>query len=106
MTWGNQYATASLVSAYTVLQPVTASVLTAIILLSKSYNDCADVDDDAKCLTMPGVGDLGAIGVFLGLYLVISSEPAPPKNVPEHEPTVDNANPLLADDADPAPINA
>lgn len=102
MTWGNVHASASLVSAYTVLQPVTSSLLTALILASGAYRNCARADDDDACLSMPGVGDLGAIGVVIGLYLVITSEVAPPKSAP---PAADQANPLLdgSDDDDRAP---
>ena len=106
MTWGNMHASASLVSAYTVLQPVTSSLLTALILASGAYGNCARQDDDDACLSMPGVGDLGAIGVVIGLYLVITSEVAPPKSAPP--PAADHANPLLggSDDDDRAPENA
>lgn len=34
-----------------------------------------DSDDDAVCLQPPGWGDLGALGVFAGLYLIIKTEP-------------------------------
>ena len=83
MTWGNVYASASMVSAYTVLQPVTSSVLTAGIVLSGAYPNCAERDDDDACLSLPGVGDLGAVGVILGLYFVITSEAAPNKPLPD-----------------------
>ena len=112
MTWANKFASASLVSAYSVLQPVTSAALTAAVLLLDLYHSCDDEDHkEGHCLEMPGTGDLGeiyihrkplfrsvtrlffsfsfferkplslsfsppgAIGVFLGLYLIITTEP-------------------------------
>lgn len=100
MTWGNKYASASLVSAYTVLQPVTSSALTALILAANAYRNCAARDDDDHCLDYPGVGDLGAVGVFVGLYFVVTSEPAlgaGGASDSDGEDAAARGNPLLAD---------
>ncbi|KAJ1455642.1 hypothetical protein M885DRAFT_463954 [Pelagophyceae sp. CCMP2097] len=94
MTWANKFVSASLVSAYSVLQPVTSASLTATILLCNAYRNCADQDDDVRhCLSMPGYADLGSLGVFVGLYFVVTSE------APHDEAVALTAavNPLLAD---------
>ena len=77
MTWGNKYASASLVSGYSALQPVTAAALTALFVAAHVVPSCAAQgdDDDGACLTPAGVQDLGALGVFAGLYLIVTSEP-------------------------------
>ena len=77
MTWGNKHASASLVSGYAVLQPVTSAALTELVVLAGLYANCDDNDDD-DCLAPVGAADLWALGIFLGLYFVITSEPPPP----------------------------
>eukprot|EP01061_Rhynchopus_euleeides_P005773 TRINITY_DN14942_c0_g2_i1.p1 TRINITY_DN14942_c0_g2~~TRINITY_DN14942_c0_g2_i1.p1 ORF type:complete len:429 (+),score=126.14 TRINITY_DN14942_c0_g2_i1:138-1289(+) len=67
MTWANAYAKASVVSAYTVLQPVTSALLSVLIIASKGHHWA--VDD--KGFEEPGLNDLGAIGVVIGLVLVV-----------------------------------
>lgn len=54
MTWANQYADASIVSAYSTLQPLTAGVLQWIFLDK-----------------VPVSKDLGAIGIILGMLCVV-----------------------------------
>jgi len=60
MTWGNKYADASLTSAYTALQPLTAAILSFILIA------CG-----VTGLDEPGLNDLGALGIVAGLALVI-----------------------------------
>eukprot|EP00468_Gymnochlora_sp_CCMP2014_P013143 CAMPEP_0167756120 /NCGR_PEP_ID=MMETSP0110_2-20121227/9205_1 /TAXON_ID=629695 /ORGANISM="Gymnochlora sp., Strain CCMP2014" /LENGTH=247 /DNA_ID=CAMNT_0007642187 /DNA_START=481 /DNA_END=1224 /DNA_ORIENTATION=- len=61
MTWGNRYADASLVLAYTPLQPATSAVL-SFILIQAGFTGK---------LTEPGINILGVIGIFIGLAFVI-----------------------------------
>jgi len=63
ITWANQHADASLVSAYTVLQPVTAAVAACIVI--------ATTEPPHYDLHGAGIADLGAIGIFIGLSMVI-----------------------------------
>jgi hypothetical protein len=82
LTWANKFATGTLVMGYTVLQPVTALLLTVILILTKAYPDCSDVEDDDKvCLGGVGYGDFGAIGVFIGLYFIVNTEPREDNNI-------------------------
>eukprot|EP00743_Colponemidia_sp_Colp-15_P004165 GILK01004494.1.p1 GENE.GILK01004494.1~~GILK01004494.1.p1 ORF type:complete len:361 (+),score=37.47 GILK01004494.1:30-1085(+) len=53
LMWANQFVPGSVASAYTTLQPLAAAVLSAIIF---SHT--------------PSVGDLGGIGILLGLFCV------------------------------------
>ena len=83
LTWANKYASSTLVMAYSVLQPVTAAILTALILALGAYSNCKYLDDDTDnddddraCLEPPGWADLGALGVFAGLYLIVTTEPS------------------------------
>mmetsp|Transcript_29111 Transcript_29111/g.37565 ORF Transcript_29111/g.37565 Transcript_29111/m.37565 type:complete len:504 (-) Transcript_29111:152-1663(-) len=77
LTWANKYATGTLVMGYSVLQPITALCLTMILIYTKTYLDCNNVkdDDDEVCLGGIGWGDFGAFGVFIGLYIIIKTEP-------------------------------
>ena len=64
-------------SRYAVLQPVTSAALTELVVLARLYASCDDNDDD-DCLAPVGAADLWALGIFLGLYFVVTSEPPPP----------------------------
>jgi drug/metabolite transporter (DMT)-like permease len=89
MTWANQYATGTLVMGFTVLQPVTAALLTLVLLGLGSVPSCSALDhpeatDEAgeiqdgrsACLDPPGWSSIcGMVGVFAGLFLVIATEP-------------------------------
>lgn len=78
MTWANQYATGTLVMGFTVLQPVTAALLTLLLLGVGAYSSCAE-KNGGPCLDPPGWGSAcGIMGVFAGLYLVITTEPKRP----------------------------
>jgi len=80
INWANQYATGTLVMSYTVLQPVSAVVLTVILLALKAVRDCTDtaaaVNASGICLTPPNMGTLfGMVGVGIGLSFIILTEP-------------------------------
>jgi hypothetical protein len=69
---------------YTVLQPVTAALLTSLLIGTGLYPSCSTIgannSDQAgtavPCLEPPGWGTiLGMFGVFSGLALVIFTEP-------------------------------
>ena len=82
LTWANQYATGTLVMGYTVLQPVTAALFTMVLLGLAVLPNCNNIVLDAtnntadRCLFPPGIGSVcGMVGVFVGLYLVIVTEP-------------------------------
>jgi len=79
ITWANQYATGTLVMAYTVLQPVTASVLSFLLVsMFGVYPRCHEEQEQMEvmpCLDPPGWGTLvGIAGVFTGLFVVIGTE--------------------------------
>jgi len=61
MTWATQHAPPSAVLGYTALQPLTSSVL---VLIITSLTDKYD-------LTKPGYNMVGAVGILIGLYLLI-----------------------------------
>jgi hypothetical protein len=78
LTWANQYATGTLVMGYSVLQPVTAAILTALLLSMRIYPSCNTLTSskNVPCLESPGIAALfGMVGVLSGLALVIVSEP-------------------------------
>lgn len=77
ITWANQFATGTLVIGYSVLQPVTAALLTLLLLGIGVFPNCSASGGDAtRCLDPPGWGSvMGMVGVFSGLALVISTEP-------------------------------
>ena len=54
----------------------TAAVLAAVAVALEWAPACTPLRRGGSCLAYPGVGDLGAVGVFAGLYLVVASEPA------------------------------
>jgi len=76
MTWANRYADPSVNLAYTVLQPLTTTVGSELLLLFKVVPNCDDLESgsDRACLYGPSVADLGAIGICVGLYFVIYSD--------------------------------
>merc|ERR1711865_1157784 len=61
MTWATKHAPPSAVLGYTALQPLTADVLVLIITSFTSKYD----------LTKPGYNMIGAVGIVIGLYLLI-----------------------------------
>ena len=91
LTWvnSNQSITGTLVMIYTVLQPVTAAIVTSLLVYvlgiytSCNINDAGAAadnndnnDDTVICLDTPNFGTfIGTIGVFTGLCLVVCTEP-------------------------------
>ena len=77
ITWANQFATGTLVIGYSVLQPVTAALLTLLLLGLGAFPSCSgSAGDTTRCLDPPGWGSLiGMTGVFSGLAMVIMTEP-------------------------------
>jgi len=84
LSWvnSNQSITGTFVMIYTVLQPVTAAIITFVLvyvfqLYSSCNNTIIDTDTDTVlCLDPPGLGTcVGTFGVFVGLYLVVGTEP-------------------------------
>uniref|UniRef100_A0A7S2XFP5 EamA domain-containing protein n=1 Tax=Lotharella oceanica TaxID=641309 RepID=A0A7S2XFP5_9EUKA len=61
LTWANQHADASMVLAYTPVQPATSALLSFVIIQTGLSSE----------LQEPGYNALGIIGIFLGLALVI-----------------------------------
>lgn len=59
MTWANAKVEASTVSAYSVLQPITAALI------------CFMVPPTSKAYQAPAVKDLGVVPIAIGLNLVI-----------------------------------
>ncbi|KAL7567790.1 hypothetical protein ACA910_000542 [Epithemia clementina (nom. ined.)] len=84
LTWANQFATGTLVMGYSVLQPVTAATLTVVLLMLHVFPSCVDLAKNHSssstpqaCLEQPGMGTLiGMMGVFLGLFFVVNTEPS------------------------------
>jgi drug/metabolite transporter (DMT)-like permease len=75
LTWANQHVDPSINLAYSVMQPVTAAALSALLLALGVVNRCRDgVSEDKTCLYGLSWGDLGAIGIAVGLALVIYSD--------------------------------
>jgi drug/metabolite transporter (DMT)-like permease len=94
ITWANQHVTGTLVMGYSVLQPVTAAILTVGLLGMGVYPTCAEAAVGSACLDPPGWGTiLGMVGVFCGLSLIISTEPR--KKVNERE----SYKPVSSDEA-------
>lgn len=93
ITWANNHATGTLVMGYTVLQPVTAALLTLLLLTLGFVSSCEIAEQDGKkdvaCLDPPGWGSVcGMVGVFIGLYLMITTEPKNRSEVDNYEPVV------------------
>eukprot|EP00565_Helicotheca_tamesis_P003597 CAMPEP_0185736886 /NCGR_PEP_ID=MMETSP1171-20130828/29061_1 /TAXON_ID=374046 /ORGANISM="Helicotheca tamensis, Strain CCMP826" /LENGTH=281 /DNA_ID=CAMNT_0028407639 /DNA_START=438 /DNA_END=1283 /DNA_ORIENTATION=+ len=77
LTWANRHVTGTLVMGYTVLQPVTAAILTAVLLGLRVYPSCEGLTEPSPCLDPPGWECLaGMAGIFLGLYFIITTEPS------------------------------
>ena len=87
ITWANQFATGTLVIGYSVLQPVTAALLTMLLLGFGVFPNCSRTDDNVeRCLHPPGwESAVGMLGVFSGLSLVILTEPTQPGDKEEYK---------------------
>ncbi len=98
ITWASRYATGTLVIGYTVVQPVASAILIQVLITAGLFKGCAFTDesddnlddvnmddwnfDDAVvesydiCLEQPDIFTaIGAVGVFIGLMVVIYTEP-------------------------------
>jgi len=81
LTWANQHADASMVLAYTPVQPATSALLSFFIIQTGLSTE----------LEEPGYNALGIIGIFLGLGLVIydyrrtQQQKLPYSNVPNFD---------------------
>jgi hypothetical protein len=83
ITWANQHATGTLVMSYAVLEPVSAVLLTVVLLRLGAVPNCESIsstsgsDGASICLNPPNWGTVfGIIGVALGLSLIILTEPS------------------------------
>ena len=65
MTWANKYAHASLVSAYTTMQPVTAAVLCLVL---QHFFQITGLNGELS------LSDLGGLGIVAGLALVVYNQ--------------------------------
>ena len=79
LTWANQYATGTLVMSFTVLQPVTATLLTTALLLAGTVPACTTItrtnNSTIFCLDYPSFGTFcGMGGVLLGLTMIVTTE--------------------------------
>uniref|UniRef100_A0A7S1KB26 EamA domain-containing protein n=1 Tax=Vitrella brassicaformis TaxID=1169539 RepID=A0A7S1KB26_9ALVE len=63
MTWANKYVDGSMVAAYTVLQPVTAVLLTCLLVVLHL--------DPTGALSLPSWNALGGIAVVIGLGVLV-----------------------------------
>eukprot|EP00397_Hematodinium_sp_SG-2012_P050630 GEMP01058944.1.p1 GENE.GEMP01058944.1~~GEMP01058944.1.p1 ORF type:complete len:234 (+),score=42.92 GEMP01058944.1:582-1283(+) len=67
MNWANQYVQASVVSFYTVVQPITSAFLTILLLGVFVY----DPKENGKSITdYPGSNMIGIVPIILGLRLI------------------------------------
>jgi len=76
ITWGNKYSDPSINLAYSVLQPATSAFVSALLIGFNIVPKCV-VDSDnnpSNCLYDVDYADLGAIGIALGLLLVVYSD--------------------------------
>jgi len=71
INWANKYVPPSSVVLYTVMQPVSASLLSLALIRSEFIDAYPDVT-----LELPGYNALGAIGVVAGILLLTFGEPA------------------------------
>lgn len=85
ITWANKYATGTLVIGYSVMQPVASALLIQFLISAGVYDRCVDGNVESNrvltgplkpCLDAPDKYTvIGAIGVFVGLSVVIFTEP-------------------------------
>ena len=85
ITWANKYATGTLVIGYSVMQPVASAILIQFLISTGVYDGCIHgklesnrvLENSVKlCLDEPDKFTIiGAIGVFIGLTVVIFTEP-------------------------------
>lgn len=81
MTWATKYATGTMVIGYAVIQPVASAILIQALISFGLYRGCGSPMDNAEkedlCLDEPDrYTVMGALGVFMGLFIVIWTEPS------------------------------
>jgi len=92
LTWANKHATGTLVIGYSVMQPVASAILIQALISFGLYKGCGGDDDGdgsvileggletedvGVCLDEPDRYTIfGALGVFVGLFVVIWTEPS------------------------------
>jgi drug/metabolite transporter (DMT)-like permease len=91
ITWANKYATGTLVIGYSVMQPVASAILIQFLISMGIYDGCEDGNRESNrvlkglikpCLDEPDKFTIiGAIGVFIGLAVVIFTEPKKSEDV-------------------------
>jgi drug/metabolite transporter (DMT)-like permease len=89
LTWGNQHVEASMVGIYFTVQPLAAVACAAVVI--------ALTPPPHYGLDGPGVQDLGAIGIFIGVVMLVydASRRASPSDAGESDDSGDRA---MADD--------
>jgi len=92
MTWANKHATATLVIGYSVMQPVASAILIQALISFGLYKGCGGDDDGNGSVILEGGSEkedvgvcldepdrytiFGALCVFVGLFVVIWTEPS------------------------------
>lgn len=74
LVWGSKYAQASVSLAFGATQPVTAAILSEILIASNVRQKCHEKNDYYNCLYGASWNDLGSIGIIIGLFFVIYSD--------------------------------
>lgn len=106
ITWGNKYATGTLVIGYTVIQPIASAVMIQFLISFGIYKSCSIVQEGRSimefggralsefvkpCLDQPDrYTAFGAIGVITGLMVVINTEPKKDAGMKPDEETVND----------------
>ena len=79
INWANNYIPASTITAYTVVQPVTAGLLSLVLIMAGFNDSHTDVQ-----LHEPSWNAFGCIGVFAGLFLIVYSDVAARRQQGKH----------------------
>lgn len=78
VTWSNKYIDPSVNLAYTALQPISASILSHVLIMADLVKECKHSNDadgeKSNCLNSISTSDLGAFAVVFGLFLVVFSD--------------------------------
>ena len=91
LTWGNLYVDASMVGAYFTVQPIGAVVAALAVIL-------ATPNTSHYGLKGPGIQDIGAIGIFIGVGLLIIDarrQPQTSRTAQEEESVEERYEPLI-----------
>lgn len=109
ITWANKYATGTLVIGYTVMQPVASAIMIQLLISFGLYQSCNITDltrflqegISKTCLDQPDIYTaMGALGVFLGLFLIVKTEPDTEDTKSEDETTQIEGESLLESEED------